>query len=201
MGLFDRFLKPQPPRTKERGVLFTLCAERFIERDWKGALEHAAELAKGHRSLQVLQIILISVQRIPNGRQSAEYKALYDDAVASVRETRGFDTVALRLTLGEISLSDALAAASSDRERCKAYYYAGAQMLNRGNANDAASALLAAATIQDGGWEKRFAQAEAVRASELAAESTIAADKTAAGSASELLRAAAARAKAQKKDG
>jgi hypothetical protein len=195
MGLFDRFRSaPRPPKTVDRAVAFTLCTERFIERDWEGALAGAVELGREHKSLQILQIMLLSLQRIPNAKNNPEYQRIWDDAVESIRGTRGFDTVTLRQTMGQVSLDEALAAATNDRERCKAFYYAGAQHLNEGRFEDAFINLMFAANTEDGGWEQKFAMAEAVRVEELRSAKPLASqDATAVKSAASVLRAAGAK--------
>jgi hypothetical protein len=193
MGFFDRFRgAPRPPKTVDRAVAFTLCAERFTERDWEGALAGAVELGREHKSLQILQIMLLSLQRIPNAMSNPEYKRIWDDAVDSVRGTRGFDTVTLGQTLGKVSLDEALVMAKDDREKCKAFYYAGAQAFNEGKLDDALVRLMTAANIEDGGWERKFAMAEAVRVEELKSEKPLTSqDPSAAKSAASVLRAAA----------
>jgi hypothetical protein len=136
--------------------------------------------------------MLLSLQRIPNALSNAEYKRIWDDAVDSIRFTRGFDPVTLGQTLGKVSLDEALIAAKDDREKCKAFYYAGAHYFNEGKLDDALVALMMAANIENGGWERKFAAAEAVRVDELKSEKPLTSqDSSAAKSAASLLRAAA----------
>src|SRR6266542_1146297 len=147
MSLLGRFLgvrAPQPPRTTDRAVAFTLCAETFIRRDWESALAQATALGVEHKSLQILQIMLLSLQRIPVSMANPDYKLVWQDAVDSIPGTRGFDAVLLGVTLGQVTLDQALSTAKDDRERCKAYYYAGAQLLNQGRLEEAAGVLASA---------------------------------------------------------
>ena len=166
MGFLDRFRKPQnehrstPPTSVERIVAVNFCVESFKDRDWDTCMLRAAVLARDHVSLQAMQMLLISAQRMQHDSEDERDKSIWNNAVMLAHRMQGMDLIMVRLTLGEVTLEDALRSATTKNDFCKAYYYAGARSLSLGYVREAISTLKKAVAQGASTWEVDLAAAD-----------------------------------------
>jgi tetratricopeptide (TPR) repeat protein len=102
----------------ERGD-FHQALQAFIERDYRRCVKAAFPMLRGRPSLEVLQLILISLLRSGAIRLADQ---IGEVAVDDHKE-RPWEKALLELTLGRIAPSDLRGLAKTDLQQCQALYY------------------------------------------------------------------------------
>jgi hypothetical protein len=102
---------------------FQQCLAAFVQGDYEKAVEGAYQLFEEGAGHEILQILLISLQRL--GR-SEELGRISPQAVAVTRQHPWFFSL-VRLTLGEVPPAEVVAMAADSTQRCQAHYYAAAR--------------------------------------------------------------------------
>jgi len=104
------------------------CIQAFVERDYARVASHSGEVMRQDPSLLMVQLHLISLQRL--GQQDE----LDHVALEILRATIGFprDHNLIRLTLGHMELDEVLGMFDEPEHAPQAYYYAGARAVSCG---------------------------------------------------------------------
>ncbi len=106
-----------------------ICLKAFARGDYSECANHARAVMRAEGSLQIVQLLLISLQRL--GR--ADELALVSPEILRATVTFPLDHSLIRLTLGHIELDEALSMSPDAEHGCRAYYYAGARAITCGH--------------------------------------------------------------------
>jgi tetratricopeptide (TPR) repeat protein len=112
---------------------YQACVRAFADQRYEECLSAALPMLAHDSDLELLQIVLISLQRLGKTNLAAKVGA---DALRLTNEAP-WDHSLLRLTLGQIPWPEVVFQAADSHQRCQVYYYAGARSLTVGE-NDAA---------------------------------------------------------------
>jgi tetratricopeptide (TPR) repeat protein len=99
------------------------CIHAFADQEYEGCVRMALPLLQRDVDLELLQIVLISLQRL--GRVELADNLGRDGLVAS--EGKPWDRSLILLTLGKAAWSDVVSEAKDSQQRCQTFYYAGAR--------------------------------------------------------------------------
>jgi hypothetical protein len=109
----------------------------FASRNYDECVRQALVLLRTRKTHELLQALLISLQRL--GRTD-----LLEELRASVlKVTHPWASTLLKLTLGEAEPAEVLGQAEDDVQRCQAHYYTGARLLTLGLAEAASAEFVA----------------------------------------------------------
>jgi len=106
-----------------------ICLKAFARGDYSECANHAQGVMRSEGSLQIVQLLLISLQRL--GR--ADELALVSSEILRATVTYSLDHSLIRLTLGHIELDEVLGMSPDAEHGCRAYYYAGARAITCGH--------------------------------------------------------------------
>ncbi|MFC1597011.1 tetratricopeptide repeat protein [Planctomycetota bacterium] len=106
-----------------------ICLKAFARRDYRRCAAHAGAVMRTEGSLHIVQLLLISLQRL----DQREELALVTPEILKATATFALDHSLIRLTLGHIDLDEVLDLSSDPMHACQAHYYAGARALTCGD--------------------------------------------------------------------
>ncbi len=135
---------------------FDRCLEAFIQRDYAGCVREGMPLLPTGLPLVLLQLVLISLQRLG---QTVRARELGGDILAAT-EQEPWDHLLSMLTLDQAHLIDVLAQARDDEQRYQAHYYFGARLLTLGQRGPARAAFAACAALNTPCHERELARVE-----------------------------------------
>ncbi len=135
--------------------LFQRCLNAFCDRDFEAAADLARQLLDEGAGHEILQVLLVSLQRL---NRHDELRRIGPQAL-SVTASHPWLHTLVRLTLGQIDAGEAIAAASGDTERCQARLYAALRLQTLGQAKEAETELDACLAIESPCVERQVAAA------------------------------------------
>ncbi len=132
------------------------CVLTFINRDYDSCAQQAMALLTAGTSLEVLQLLMISLQRL--GRTDS-VEQLGSQLLAATSEHPWVHEL-LQLTLDQTNPDQLLAQAQTEEQRCQVLYYLGARCLTMGLDREARKAFSACLALDTQCLERQLAQAE-----------------------------------------
>src|SRR5687767_3494146 len=136
MGFLSRFRSKPEPSRDARKQRFLDLVKLFNDEDYLAALPVGMELLEGNASFQVLQITLISLQRLESaGHGDADYRPLVKEtselALAATAD-RPFYNDLIKLTLLRASPEELKPKAQTPVQQAQLLYYTGARAYTDG---------------------------------------------------------------------
>ena len=135
---------------------FQQCLGSMVHGDYAGCIEHAYKLLEEGAGHEILQVLVISLQRL--GR-TEELDGIARQALEVTRGRPWFHGL-VRLTLGQAEPTEVLEGACDDVQRCQGHYYAAARLATLGRAKEAAAELDACLAIDSPCVERQLARAQ-----------------------------------------
>jgi tetratricopeptide (TPR) repeat protein len=136
------------------------AAQAFFRGDYFGCCTHAFHCLRDEMTLAPALLVLQSRQRIGLSNRSEPTDRVEQSVMWALRryEHHPFETALIRLTLGEITASDALSQARSNVEFCQVCYYAGIRAGFNADFDRARRWLLEGAAARVDCLERQFAE-------------------------------------------
>lgn len=126
----DLIPDPEPPALPDD---FDRLISRFAQRDFLGCAELGAKLSQTRHSVEVLQLTLISMQRL------GWFDVAERVGEMALHGSGGHPLIAalFNLTLGRINLAEAMKTARGPGDECRIRFYAAAHLLTTGKPDEA----------------------------------------------------------------
>lgn len=138
------------------------CITAFLDGEYRTASRSAGDLADTYSLHLLIQIHLISLQRLGELEGAAMLASILGSRLEST-----WERTLLNVTVGAASLAGVLAQASDDESRAQCYYYAGALRLTQGDIEGARQNFEDCVSLASNGLEGRLARHELAHPTEL----------------------------------
>src|SRR5512146_899524 len=109
------------------------CVEAFDGGDYRECARQARKLFSAGRDYAFGQLLLISLQRLGETDEASRVGSELLQATAGDH----WEQMLVRLSLGELSLDNAIAEAQTADHKCQAFYYVGARDFTQGRIDEA----------------------------------------------------------------
>lgn len=149
-------LAVRPPEPAEENIL-ERCTKEFIDRNYVECSRTAATLMRYEPSHEAAQFWLMTAQR---RKKLPDVLEVFDPFSHPVITDSPWFTTLVKVTLGQLDCSQAVAEAMNDVQRCQAFYYAGAYAYAREDFTLAKSCMAQAYAIGAECMERRLALAD-----------------------------------------
>jgi len=136
------------------------CVKAFAARDYQKCAALGQELVTGGPPPIILQLLLISLQRLNKGADAGVIGALF----VSMLPSGNWDGQVIGITLGTAAAGDVLAGARTPQQRCQAHFFGGARALTEGRLDEARELFDACLEANVPGVETELAKIERVSA-------------------------------------
>lgn len=136
------------------------CVKAFAARDYQRSAAIGQELVIDGPPPIILQILLISLQRLNKGPEAGAVGGLF----LSLLPSGNWDRLLIELSLGLATANDVLARAQTTEQRCQAHFFSGARALTEGRLDEARELFDACLEAGVPGVEAELAKIERVSA-------------------------------------
>jgi CHAT domain-containing protein/tetratricopeptide (TPR) repeat protein len=132
------------------------CIQSFTDKNYAACVEQALGLMSSGATHEVLQVLLLSLERL--GRADAVEQLA--PRILAATSSADWDHRLLRLTLGQVDPAEVLRLADNDTRRCQVHYYWGARLLALGQIEPAQDAFNACLRFDASCLERQLAEVE-----------------------------------------